>query len=275
MSSEIYSTRIGIIGSEGHLGSIIKDRLSYVYPNVWGINRTRWNTSSEAKHFIRSMDILIVCVRPADIEKVMHMIRRNAHYKPIISFAAGVPYAKYNYPYLYRAMTNVAAKQGNAHTMIMLPPEADHKIMEDRVLPIIKELGTVTPITPENEDWLNVHTILAGSGIAFVAYLEKIFVTWALEQGLDPDITNEIISQLFYSTASLTDPRSIPQDEGMSDIDVIQKLIDGVATRGGTTWAGLEVLEGNNPLTETSPGSNLETLLHDALNIALHRCRNL
>ena len=58
-------------------------------------------------------------------------------------------------------------------------------------------------------------------------------------------------------------------------IDVIQKLIDSVATRGGTTWAGLEVLEGNNPLTETSPGSNLETLLHDALNIALQRCRNL
>jgi pyrroline-5-carboxylate reductase len=221
------------------------------------------------------MDILIVCVRPADVERVMHTIRQTSHYKPIISFAAGVPYAKYNYPYLYRAMTNVAAKQGNAHTMIMLPPEADHKIMEDRVLPIIKELGTVTPITPENEDWLNVHTILAGSGIAFVAYLEKIFVTWALEQGLDPGITNEIISQLFYSTASLTDPRSLPQGEGMTDIDVIQKLIDSVATRGGTTWAGLEVLEGNNPLTETSPGSNLETLLHDALNIALQRCRNL
>ena len=69
--SENYSTRIGIIGSEGHLGSIIKDRLSYVYPNVWGINGTRWDTSSEAKHFIRSMDILILCVRPADIEKVM------------------------------------------------------------------------------------------------------------------------------------------------------------------------------------------------------------
>jgi pyrroline-5-carboxylate reductase len=275
MSSETYSTRIGIIGSEGHLGSIIKDRLSYVYPNVWGINRTRWNTISEAKHFIRSMDIIIVCVRPADIEKVMHTIRQIAHYKPIISFAAGVPYEKYNYPYLYRAMTNVAAKQGNANTMIMYPPEADNKIMEDRVLPIIKELGTVTKISHENEDWLNVHTILAGSGIAFVAYLEKIFVTWALEQGLDHNITNEIISQLFYSTASLTDPRLLPKGEGMSDTDMIQQLIDSVATRGGTTWAGLEVLEGNNPLTETSPGSNLETLLHDALNIALQRCRNL
>lgn len=275
MSSQTYSTRIGIIGSEGHLGSIIKDRLSYVYPNVWGINRTRWNTISEAKHFIMSMDIIIVCVRPADIEKVMHTIRPIAHYKPIISFAAGVPYEKYNYSHLYRAMTNVAAKQGNAHTMIMHPPDSDTKIMEYRVLPILKELGTVTEISPENEDWLNVHTILAGSGIAFVAYLEKIFVTWALEQGLDPKITNEVISQLFYSTASLTDPRSLPQGDGMSDVDAIQKLIDSVATRGGTTWAGLEVLEGNNPLTETSPGSNLETLLHDALNIALHRCRNL
>ena len=172
-------------------------------------------------------------------------------------------------------MTNVAAQQGNANTMIMQPPEADKKIMENKVVPIIKELGTVTEISPDNEDWLNVHTILAGSGIAFVAYLEKIFVTWALEQGLDPDITNEVISQLFYSTASLTDPRSLPKGEGISEVDVIQKLIDSVATRGGTTWAGLEVLEGNNPTTETSPGSNLETLLHDALNIALERCRNL
>jgi len=221
------------------------------------------------------MDLLIICVRPADIENVMRTIRQTSHYKPIVSFAAGIPYEKYNYPYLYRAMTNVAAKQGNANTMIMCPPEADNKIIQDRVLPIIKELGTVTEISHENEDWLNVHTILAGSGIAFVAYLEKIFVTWALEQGLDPKITNEIISQLFYSTASLTDPRSLPQGKGISDVDVIQKLIDSVATRGGTTWAGLEVLEGNNPLTETSPGSNLETLLHDALNIALERCRNL
>jgi len=42
--------KIGIIG-EGHLGSLLKERLSISRPNVWSINRNRWKI--DGSHLFR------------------------------------------------------------------------------------------------------------------------------------------------------------------------------------------------------------------------------
>ena len=84
--------KIGIIG-EGHLGSLLKERLSISRPNVWSINRKRWKI--DGSHFVQKMDLLIIAVRPKDLAEVMFCIRANAHDTPVISFVAGIKYEDY------------------------------------------------------------------------------------------------------------------------------------------------------------------------------------
>jgi len=262
---------IGIIG-DGHLGTLLRERLSISRPNVWTINRNRWVT--EGAHFVQKMDLLLIAVRPADLPAVMFTIRGNADKTPIISFAAGVKYEDYKYKNLYRAMTNIGISRGKADTMVLLPEHITKGLMEPKfsnwndfanVQEILFELGDLTIVGNEDEHLLEIHTIIAGSGVAFVAHLQQIFQEWAIGKGMQSDMAADIVAKVFSTTSELIYDEEIP----------VQEIIDEVATAGGTTAAGLEVLEGNNPEYEANPGDTIEDLLNDAFDFAIKRNKEI
>ncbi len=262
---------IGIIG-EGHLGTLLRERLSIARPNVWSINRNRWAT--EGAHFVQKMDLLLIAVRPSDLQNVMFTIRANADKTPVISFAAGVRSEDYKYKNLYRAMTNIGIARGKANTMVLLPKHITQGLMEPKfsnwedfanVQEILFELGDLVVVGDGEEHLLDVHTIIAGSGVAFAAHLQQIWIEWAIGHGMQPDMAANVVAQVFSTTSELIYDEEIP----------VQDIIDEVATAGGTTAAGLEVLEGNNPEHEAAPGTTVESMLHDAFDFAINRNKEI
>ncbi len=288
--------KIGIIG-EGHLGSLLKERLSISRPNVWSINRNRWKI--DGSHFVQKMDLLIIAVRPKDLAEVMFCIRANAHDTPVISFVAGIKYEDYKYKNLYRAMTNIGIANGSANSIFMIPPHISETLLDPKLSvkdwdgftttqELLFEFGDVSIIHQNNEALIDTHTIIAGSGIAFMAYFQQILHEWAVEQGMPPAMSASVISQVFTAVSEIVID-NVEDFEKFETFDTIENnfgmnpyktIIDEVATPGGTTAAGIEVMEGLNPLFEVvssldGSSKNLKEIIHDALTEAHNKAKQI
>jgi pyrroline-5-carboxylate reductase len=180
-------------------------------------------------------DPIIVSVKPQDMDTLVRDLSASLRDgQTVVSTAAGVTLQHLRAelgpgPRVFRIMPNLAvAIQEGA---VALAPEegADDPSVED-VRTLFSCLGTVEVLA---EKYFDVVTAVAGSGPGFLAVVVEGLEDGAVRSGLPRDVARAFVRQTTLGTARLL----------MGSTESAAELKDRVSSPGGTTIAGLAVLE--------------------------------
>ncbi len=242
--------KIGIIGC-GNMGEALVRGLSHIVPRgflaINDIDKAR-RDKARSKYKVRraedngslveSSDIIILAVKPKDVDDVLKNIRKFlSSDKVLISIAAGITTGYIGrligkkLPVI-RAMPNMPAAIGEAISSISAGRFAkrnDVKIARD----IFASVGDVVEV---DEDLVDAVTAVSGSGPAYFFYLIESLLEAALELGLDEKTANSLILKTALGSAKMSDLLK----EAASD------LRTKVTSKGGTTEAAFKVFESKN-----------------------------
>lgn len=178
---------------------------------------------------------LVLSVKPEDLIALLGDVALLVDSETtVVSTAAGVglPAARTAIgagPHLFRIMPNLAVALGLG--VVALAPEAGETAESvQRVVQLMEPLGLVE-VLPER--YFDAVTSVTGSGPGFLALVAEGFEDGAVRAGLPRGVARRFVRQTFSGTAALL------EGTGHSAAE----LKDAVASPGGTTIAGLAVLE--------------------------------
>lgn len=181
--------------------------------------------------------IVWLAVKPFQAQAALRQIRDCFPPKtPLVSFVTGVStqflrrHLRSPDRPLIRLMPNTPCLIGDGMTGVFFgkgtPPPLKKKIMR-----ILKNLGEVEEIFSEQD--LDLVTGLSGSGPAFVYLVAQGLVAGGEKLGLKAKVARDLAYQTLLGAAGMLKQSGHSPDE----------LIKQVATKGGTTEAGLEILK--------------------------------
>jgi pyrroline-5-carboxylate reductase len=195
-------------------------------------------TTGDVKDVAKEAPLIFLSVKPQDVETVAKEIKPLLTKKQIVvSIVAGKSLATLRKflgtnARLVRVMPNLAlrAKEG----MCALCPaknatQADVK----RVAKILNCAGKTIVL---KEKAFDAVTALSGSGPAFFAYMEQAMMEGGIKLGLKENEARLLAEQTMLGTAAYL-------RQSKADLET---FIGGVATKGGTTAAGMEVLRASD-----------------------------
>ncbi len=209
-------------------------------------------------------EIVVIAVKPQVIDSVLSDIAdvlsgenkkgRGDGKKLVVSIAAGVRLSylteRLGTPNVVRAMPNTPALAGEGMTVLALCeciPEAGFAGVKD----IFMSVGKVM-VLPEK--YMDAVTALSGSGPAFFALFLEGLIEGAVREGLSEQTARELALQTATGTIRML-------EEGLGT----DRLIKMVTSPGGTTQAGLEVLE----------SKGFKAILYDTIKAAAGRAKQL
>ena len=177
-------------------------------------------------------DIILLCVKPQDMPTLCNDLKQHLKEgQEVVSVAAGIKLEKLKEllpgANITRVMTNVGTRDNLGVTAIF-----SQKINED-IVSLFNFLGKAFLV--ENEDQIDLHTVLIGSGPAFFYDLLNEFEDKMEDIIDDKDMKREITILFLTSIIS-----AIKNGENLDS------LVDSVASKGGTTEAGLKFLREKN-----------------------------
>ena len=177
-------------------------------------------------------DIIFLCVKPQDMPTLCNDLKQYLKEgQEVVSVAAGIKLAKLKEllpgANITRVMTNVGTRDNLGVTAIF-----SQKINED-IVSLFNFLGKAFLV--DNEDQIDLHTVLIGSGPAFFYDLLSEFEDKMEDIIDDKDMKREITILFLTSIIS-----AIKNGENLDT------LVDSVASKGGTTEAGLKFLREKN-----------------------------
>ncbi|MED1955008.1 pyrroline-5-carboxylate reductase [Brevibacillus centrosporus] len=193
------------------------------------------NTTHDKFEVIAASDILILAMKPKDSGEALKELRGAVHEgQLVISVIAGVSttligeWLGVNCP-IIRTMPNTSSAVGLSATGIA----ANHSVTEEQLqlaTHLFESIGTVYSVAEEE---LDIVTGLSGSGPAYVYYLVEAMMGAGATAGLDREMARQLTLQTVLGAAHmLMDTREDPA--------ILRKK---VTSPGGTTQAGMEVLE--------------------------------
>jgi pyrroline-5-carboxylate reductase len=190
---------------------------------------------------IQNADILILAVKPQQFKEAateLALVFEKSVNKPLcLSVAAGIrtqDMAKWlNHDRLIRAMPNTPALIGQGMTGLFASKASTH---EDRANAesICQAVGKITWVTEEKQ--IDDITAVSGSGPAYVFAFIEALEKAAIAQGLSEEQAHLLATQTVFGAATLA--AQSPESAGT--------LRARVTSKGGTTFAALQVLEQNN-----------------------------
>lgn len=255
--------KIGIIGY-GNMGSAIAKGLQRkyrVYIFEKDVNKTRNLSGSQItdseKSLVDKTDIVIIAVKPQDIDLVLKEIRDCVKDKLVISIAAGIT-TEYIEKALgkarvIRGMPNIGAVVGKSISYI-----CKGKYTGNRDLRLsVKVFNCIGDSFIFPEDLMNAATAIGGSGPGFWGYLfdkqpPKEWDKYKADYFI-PELTSAAYSVGFDKKTARLTAKSITFASlvTVSALHITPaELAKKVASKGGTTEAGLEVLEKGGTLTD-------------------------
>lgn len=242
------NTSVAILGA-GNMGEAIIRALIYKgikpdYINVFDKKRERlseivkiYNVKSSPDNptAVKNSRFIIIAVKPQDINEVLSAIKDSVDDKILISIAAGVKLNKFlsvfgNKAKIARAMPNICALNSDAATGLFFSGgfSEDEKA---EVKELMEMFGKVAVLS--DEGLLDVVTGLSGSGPAFVFVFLEALTDAGVKLGLPRKDAKLLAIQTVVGSARLA------MDYGKH----FAELKDMVSSPGGTTMAGLKVLE--------------------------------
>ncbi|WGV59222.1 pyrroline-5-carboxylate reductase [Brevibacillus brevis] len=184
---------------------------------------------------VRSSDILILAIKPKDAAEALLDLRGVVRSDQlIISVIAGVStsligeWLGAECP-IIRTMPNTSSAVGLSATGLCANPfvQKEHGELATK---LFEAIGTVYEVAEEE---LDIITGLSGSGPAYIYYLVEAMMGAGAKAGLDREMARQLTLQTVIGAAHmLLDTREEPSI-----------LRQKVTSPGGTTQAGLEVLE--------------------------------
>jgi pyrroline-5-carboxylate reductase len=178
---------------------------------------------------------LLLAVKPADVAAVLHEIQpvlRPEHL--LVSVAAGVRLQSLQeglggHGRIVRVMPNTGCLVGSGASAISVGPDVTPAEV-DQVEALFRAVGYVCRVP---ETLLDAVTGLSGSGPAYVALVVEALADGGVLSGLPRELALELAAHTVLGTARLV------LDGGRHPA----QIKDAVASPGGTTIAGLHVLE--------------------------------
>lgn len=211
-------------------------------------------TNSEV---LKQSDVIVLAVKPQQIADVLaEMAAQLRAEQLVVSIAAGVPIATMTRALgdssrIARVMPNTPALVGKGASAFALGGAAT---AEDGEL-VEKLLATVGIAVRVPESSLDAVTGLSGSGPAFVYQVIEALSDGGVRAGLPRDVATRLAAQTVLGAAAMVlETREHPG-----------ALKDAVTSPGGTTIAGLQVLE----------RAGVRGALIDAVQAATERSRQL
>jgi pyrroline-5-carboxylate reductase len=231
---------------------ISQDRLNHI-SNTYGIRTTGSNVE-----VVEGASIIIIAVKPQNIDDLLDELSQSSHEGHLfISIAAGITAEK------------LASKMHHKSGIIRVMPNAPASVLAgiaalypgrnvaptdlQRAISIFECVGRTVVI--RNEALMDVVTGLSGSGPAFVFLMIESLSDAGVQLGISRKEASLLAAQTAYGAAKMLIETGRHPSE----------LKDIVATPGGTTFAGLKMLE----------KGNFRSTVMDAVEAATARSREL
>ena len=192
------------------------------------------NLSSDNCEAVKNADVVILAVKPYQIEDIINEIKPNITPNHIVvSLATGFTLKKLEEllgesTKVVRAMPNTAMSIGESMTCVSANGNA--KGAEESVNEFFKEFGHSMII---NEELMPSATVLASCGIAFALRFLRAMSQGGIEIGFGSHLAHQIAAQTLKGAASL-----VQQEESHPEAE-----IDKVTTPQGITISGLNEME--------------------------------
>ena len=213
------------------------------------------NISDNNKVAAREAEVVFLCVKPNDTERVLTEIKDEVKGKLVISSAAVVPLESLEKiepeARFVRTMPNIAAMAGESFTAYSMGSTTK---LEDKatVEQLLNTMGTCMEI---EEKYMDAVTGLSGSGPAFVAIVIEALTYAGLRVGLPRELCKVASAQSVLGTAKLI----------MDNILTPSEIAEMVTTPGGTTIEGIYQIE----------DGKLRTALMNAVQAATEKSSNI
>jgi len=215
-------------------------------------------TERKVADLINSSDVIIIAVKPQDMDSVLKEIKANFKEQLIISIAAGIT-TKYiksklgEKARIIRVMPNMPAQIGQGISVLYKEDKTTEKDL-DLAWQLLNCVGLVLVV--DDEKMINAATAVSGSGPAFFCYYIKEMTNASATDAK----RDEFIRMLTAAAAGigfdqqeakvLSEKTVVGTINMMKDMDLsCEEIIKRVASKGGTTEAGIEVLK-NGGLVE-------------------------
>jgi pyrroline-5-carboxylate reductase len=251
--------KVGIIGY-GNMGRAIAERIKDKYAVVVFdkdkhkiSNLKNTIVAQTLAQLVEQSEIIILAVKPQDFVSVLDEIKSGLGDKLIITIAAGIctDYIKSQLGQaarVARIMPNLPSQIGKGVSVISKELNASENNLNSAwhlAYDIFSNLGAVLPV--DKEEMINAATAISGSGPAF-------FCHYVIKENKKPsEVRDEFVDLLTQAAVNLGFDKLEAQFLSAATVDgtiamLIEKhltcaeLINMVASKGGTTEAGLEVL---------------------------------
>lgn len=253
---------IGIIGY-GNMGKAIAERIKDKYAVcVFDQDSNKISAlenitaARNPVDLVKQSEVIILAVKPQDFNLLLNEIRDFAQYKLIVSIAAGIT-TEYIRSQLgeevriIRVMPNLPAQIGQGVSALFKDKFATDQDL-DLAWQLLSYIGLALPV--DNELMLNAATAVSGSSPAFFCqYIkDKINADEKRNEFIEM-LTAAAISVNFdgqfartISVATVNGTIAILKEKKLS----CEELIKLVASKGGTTQAGLDVLNSGGSLED-------------------------
>lgn len=201
--------------------------------NNYGITPTYDTTE-----LLKDAEIVILAMKPKDAEAaIQDMKEKITNEMLIVSVLAGVSiasietFAQQALP-VVRAMPNTSAAIGHSATALA----ANQLVTEAQKQQLTTMFETIGLATFVKEEQLDAITGLSGSGPAYIYYVVEALEKAAAEIGLEKEVAKQFIVQTLLGAGEML--KQSPKSA--------QQLRHDVMSPGGTTEAGIRVLEAHN-----------------------------
>ena len=189
-----------------------------------------------------SFDVIVVAIKPQMIDDILPgHAGRLAPGGYVLSIAAGCAAARIsramNGAPVVRVMPNLPAAVGQGVSGICPDPAVTE---EQRAHAEAMMARTGTAITVDAEDKLDRVTAVAGSGPGYVFEIARTYVAAAQELGFSAQEARAMVLGTMAGTVAMA------QADEAGDLEALR---NSVTSKGGTTAAGLDALNGDDTLT--------------------------
>lgn len=191
----------------------------------------------DIKTAVPTSDIIILAVKPQDIEEVLKEMSPDVGpNKLVISIAAGITttYIEKHLPEktkVIRTMPNMPAMIGQGITAVTRGKHA-RQSDQDLACKIFDHLGKTVVVT---EDLIDAITAVSGSGPAYVFLLIESMIKAAQNLGLSESLAKQLVRSTFFGSINLLEKQK----------EDAAQLRSKVTSKGGTTEAAIEVFTKN------------------------------
>jgi pyrroline-5-carboxylate reductase len=190
-------------------------------------------TTSDNKEVIKHCNIIILAVKPQDMDSVTAEFADLVSSDTIVvSIAAGITLAylssRLKTSKIIRVMPNTPALVQEGMSVLSM-----YECIHDKEMGLIRDIFmSIGKVMVLPEKYMDAVTAVSGSGPAFFAYFVEAMIEGGVKTGLSKEDAATLAVQTLLGTAKLLDTGMTPQ-----------KLREMVTSPKGTTAAGLKVFD--------------------------------